>query len=111
MKAFFSRLALASCLLFAAGGCVISPASWLPDSSGFLFVRTEESGKQTVHHYDLAKKAHKAVAMVADEIASDLAVHPKGESFALVIRSDKGHRLSIHAFSGEEQHNSGLLDF
>lgn len=112
MKAvFLSRWVLVGCLLLAGSGCVESPAAWLPDSSGFLFVRTEKSGRQTVHHYDLAKKAQRQVSVLDGEIASDLAIHPKGESFALITRGEKGHALTILNLAGAKQHSSEILNF
>lgn len=109
-RAFLSRLALVAFLLFSSSGCVESPASWLPDSSGFLFVH-DDAGTQTVHHYDLAKKGHKMVATLDAPVVSDLAVHPKGDAFALVMRKEKGAPvLSFFDLAGKSLHRSDPLD-
>lgn len=105
------RWALIGCLLLTGTGCVEGPVSWLPDSSGILFVTEDAPGTATIHHYDLARKARRVVARVEGEAASNLAVLPEGGSFALVAKTPKGHVLSVLGLDGKERHRSGVLNF
>lgn len=105
------RLALFCVLLICGSGCVESPASWLPDSAGFLYVHTDEKGQQAVRQYEIAKKTHRQVLKVEGSIVSDIAIHSKGDHFALITRgAKKEHVLRIIDLAGTERHKSGVLD-
>ena len=83
--------AIAALLPAVAAGCLPN-ATWLPDSSGFVY--TGGKDKDTLYLYDLAKKAP-SVLVEKDAGPAWPAVSPDGKRIAVALRTADGQAVSL----------------
>jgi dipeptidyl aminopeptidase/acylaminoacyl peptidase len=109
MRTSFLRLLLAALLPALAAGCLPN-ATWLPDSSGFVY--TGGKTGDALYLYDLDKKASRVLVEKGAGPAWP-AVSPDGKRIAVVRQSDDGpdHILKVIVFdrNGKEVHHSPKL--
>jgi dipeptidyl aminopeptidase/acylaminoacyl peptidase len=103
---------LAAALLPAlATGCLPN-ATWLPDSSGFVY--TGGKNKDALYLYDLEKKAPRVLVEKGAGPAWP-AVSADGKRIAVAVRKDDGTRVSLEVIvfdrDGKELHRSAKQDW
>ena len=107
LQRLVSFATIASSILFA--GCI--PVYWLPDSSGFLFVKDDERPKQLIH-YDLKTEASRVILdankgqVFSSNLCTDgeLIVVLQGHPFR--ARITESVELTFYNFAGRELHRS-----
>jgi dipeptidyl aminopeptidase/acylaminoacyl peptidase len=107
---------LASCLAagavcLALSGCV--PTAWLPDSSGFVYVKpvSNPNDRTQLVHYDLKKKAGKVITNDCPGSTMWPAVNPDGKRVAVAeVKGEMGKaktlQLTVYGLDGKKLHTS-----
>jgi dipeptidyl aminopeptidase/acylaminoacyl peptidase len=110
MRTTFLRW-LPALLPLLAAGCLPN-ATWLPDSSGFVYTGGEHKDK--LYLYDLAKKETRVLAEKGAGPAWP-AVSPDGKRIAVAVRSDDGSNINLEVIvfdrDGKELHRSGKINW
>jgi len=91
MRAHFPCTLLAAILLGCCAGCLPN-ATWLPDSSGFVY--TGGPNKDRLYLYDLEKKAPRVLVEKGAGLAWP-AVSPDGKRIAVALRHDDGTDVTL----------------
>ena len=111
MRTSFLRLLPAALLLAPAAGCLPN-ATWLPDSSGFVY--TGGKNKDALYVYDLDKKVPRVLVEKGAGPAWP-GVSPDGKRVAVVLseHDTKQYTLEAAVFDrdGKELHRSAKLDW
>ena len=110
MRASSLRL-LPALLALAAAGCLPN-ATWLPDSSGFVY--TGGKNKDALYLYDLEKKEPRVLVEKGAGPAWP-AVSADGKRIAVVLRKDDGTTVALEVIvfdrDGKELHHSAKLEW
>lgn len=102
-------------LLVGTTGC-ITGITWLPDSSGFIYMKGDSNDRPELVHFDLVTKKQRTI--VTDEKIKDWcwpAISPDGKSVAVARLlghdKDKGHTLQIllHDLNGKTKKQSKVF--
>ena len=105
------RPLLAALQLGCCAGCLPN-ATWLPDSSGFVYTGGENKDK--LYLYDLAKKAPRVLVAKGAGPAWP-AVSPDGQRIAVALRSDDGTNVTLEVIvfdrDGKELHRSDTMNW
>ncbi len=109
MRTSFPRPLLAAVLLGCCAGCLPN-ATWLPDSSGFVY--TGGKNKDALVLYDLAKKAPRVLVEKGAGPAWP-AVSPDGKRIAVALRTKAEMAVSLEVIvfdrDGKELHRSAKM--
>src|SRR5205085_11200293 len=110
---FPRRLALLAAALLPAlaAGCLPN-ATWLPDSTGFVY--TGGDHKDKLYLYDLDKKAARVLVEKGAGPAWP-AVSPDGKRIAVALRTDDGTNVNLEVIvfdrDGKELHRSDKMNW
>lgn len=103
------QLLLITALLLLSG-CWDSEVEWLPDSSGFVYIK--EDG--TLAHYDVARQAWRVITKIDATGEGKPAVSPSGKQIAVCRQITTGAtesiELLIYSLGGTLLHRSGSFD-
>jgi hypothetical protein len=109
---FLGALVMPLLLLATSTGCVPNPVTWLPDSSGFVYVGGK-SGHDLLH-YDIARQTQRV--LLPETKTCWPAVSPDGKRVAVADLSAEGYKPStlqviVYTLKGKEIQRSKVFDW
>ncbi len=100
---------LSSIAILLLSGCWDSEVEWLPDSSGFVYIK--EDG--TLAHYDMARQAWRVITKIDANGEGKPAVSPTGKQIAvcrqIISGTNESIELLVYSLGGTLLHRAGPI--